>query len=501
MATTTYLRTSIILENHTIDLQLPAESPVEDVVFELVRDLHRTLVERGIEDDANWLYDPDAVWSLELFGRRQLDGEKSLAEQDVLDGSRLWLNKNAKNETYPALIDDIAESVANYQEQFPEWSYEIDATRYASAFLGVLPAIALIGMAYLTGWGLHGDVPYRWEFVAVSGFITVLASVLGVILSRGDNFPILRVSLVSVGYLGVACTSFMCIPRGPSLWHFPMVTGCLLVYAAVILPLTRKPIVLHAAVITAAFTVLIVSSVNFFYHSSPSVVAIECATLAYLFILFSSRPAMMSGRVETPYVPAAGEAFTKGETSITDISHASSSGEVIESVINQKKQNYAAHEYLLGILIGGLAVIIASIGIAGVFLRDREISVFFLDLNEKWVLVLYVVCISFAMVLRARNYIDRDVHTILLVSAVLMIFAYLAALSVTNSQANIKEITVVATLFGVVTLVGSLWALGQKEIRSPITRRWLEILENFVYAFPVLWLGWMMNVYMMVRNR
>lgn len=77
---------------------------MEDVVFELVRDLHRTLVERGIEDDANWLYDPDAVWSLELFGRRQLDGEKSLAEQDVLDGSRLWLNKNAKNETYRHLL-------------------------------------------------------------------------------------------------------------------------------------------------------------------------------------------------------------------------------------------------------------------------------------------------------------------------------------------------------------------------------------------------------------
>ena len=499
MATTTYLRTSIILEQHTIDLQLPAESPVEDVTFELIRDLHRILTERGIS--TKWLEDEDAVWSLERFGRRQLDGEQSLAEQGVMDGSRLWLTKNAKNETYPALIDDIAESVAKYQEKFPAWSYEMDATRYGSILLGALPITTLIGMMYLVGWGLHEHVTYRWAYIAFGAFVASLASVVAVLLSKTESFPILRVAMVATGYVGVASTAFVAIPRGPGLWHFPMVAGCLLVYSVVILPLTRKPIVIHSAVITAASTILVVSSVNFLYMSPPSVIAIQAATLAYIFILLSSKPAMMAGRVETPYVPAAGEALTKGEASITEINRASSSGEVIESVINQQKQNYAAHDYLLGILFGGLSVVVGGIGMAAVFLRDRNLTVFVVDINEKWLLALYAISMAVAMMNRARNYIDRDVHSLMMSSAIAVIWVYVGALAFTNSEANIRQITVTVALFALTVLVGSLWSLGQKEIRSPITRRWLELAENMVYALPILWLGWLMNVYMMVRNR
>src|SRR5699024_1177312 len=105
-------------------------SAVEDVTYELIRHLNYEMSSKGLNTD--WLTDANAVWTLERFGRRQLDDDQTLSEQGVMDGERLWLTKNAKNEKYPALIDDIAESVAKFQSALPEWKYSVTAPKFAA---------------------------------------------------------------------------------------------------------------------------------------------------------------------------------------------------------------------------------------------------------------------------------------------------------------------------------------------------------------------------------
>jgi hypothetical protein len=68
---TRYVRTSIVMRDCTVDVQLPADTPVEDVVFELIRYLNSELVRQG--RDASWLRDIDAKWSLRAL-RSRADG-------------------------------------------------------------------------------------------------------------------------------------------------------------------------------------------------------------------------------------------------------------------------------------------------------------------------------------------------------------------------------------------------------------------------------------------
>lgn len=495
---TRYLRTTIVLSENAIDVQLPADSSVEDVIFELVRYLNEALNKQGYDTD--WLLDADAVWTLELFGRRQLDNEQTLAEQGVMDGTRLWLSKNAKNETYPALIDDIAESVAEGQEQFPKWTYAVDAVKFSAFLLGGLGIFGALLATYLACWGLPTDNSARYPLVGVMAGLMVLTSALSVPLVRGGSL-LLGTAMLSIGYVSAGSLAFIAIPREPGLWHLSTAGSVLLVYAVIMMGLTPGPTKLHAGIISGAGVVTIISLINYFYTVSPAVIAIEIATLAYFIVLMSSKISMAAGKVETPYVPAAGEALTNDEATIGDVNRSATSAEVIESVVNQKEQSYAAHQYLLGLLIGNLTTITAAMWFAGTHMEDRPISVFFATLNERWLVCMFALSVAAALLNRARNHIDRDVHFILLTSAVVIPAVYLGGLVFSGVRDNMPQIIATVAVVTAASIIGGLWTLGQRAIKSPTVRRYFELLEYAVYAMPILWLGWLLDVYMIVRNR
>jgi type VII secretion integral membrane protein EccD len=484
--TSTYLRTSVVLPENTIDVQLPADSPVEDVIYELIRFLKVELAKQNRNVD--WLLDEGAVWTLERFGRRQLDGEQSLSEQGVLDGERLFLSKNARNETYPALIDDIAESVEKHQKDFPAWT-ELDASRVAALALGLVGSLLFLGSALFVGWGLEPGSVLRWPVIGVVIAVALLASGLSVPLFRSGS-SLLGTSLLSMGYTGVAAASFMAIPRRPSLWHITVSGTCVLVFAAVMITLAPAAKRLHAAVLTAASVVTVVSLINFFYPVSPAVIGVQAATLAYLLILMSSRIAMAAAKVETPYVPAAGESLNTDGGMIGEVTRKSTSREVIESVVNQREQTHAAHYYLMGMMLGAMAVFIGSAVFSGLYADDR-----------RWLLLAFYASVAISLLNRARNYVNRDAHIILLISAGGTMVAYLMALTVSDTYGNMLQIATGTGLLCFTTLIGGLWALGQKSIKAPTTRRWFELFEVAMYSAPILWLGVLMDVYSKARNR
>lgn len=490
MATTsTYLRTSVVLPENTIDVQLPADSPVEDVVYELIRFLKVELTRQKRDTSVDWLREDGVVWALERFGRRQLDGDQSLAEQGVLDGERLFLVKNPLNETYPALIDDIAESVSEHQKSFPEWSTEVDATRFGALALGVVGSLLAIGAAATVSWNLDPGNLLRWPVVGIILAVALLCSGLAVPLFRTDK-KLLATSLLCVGYTGVAVGAFAAVPRHPSLWNLTVSGAAVMVFAAVMIPLAPIPKRIHSAALSVALTVTVVSVINLFYRVPPAVVGAEAATLAYLIILLSSRIAMAAAKVETPYVPAAGEPLTKDQTSLGEVTRSSSSRDVIESVVNQSEQTKSAHQYLMGILIGTLVIFVGSAAFSGFYSDDK-----------RWLILAFYVSLAISLMNRGRNYVSRDAHLILLASAIATMFAYLVAMIIGDTPGNLTQIAVGAGLLLLATLIGSLWALGQRSIKSPTTRRWFELLEIAMYSAPILWLGVLMEVYEKMRNR
>lgn len=258
---------------------------------------------------------------------------------------------------------------------------------------------------------------------------------------------------------------------------------------------------MHAMMFSISGTITLISMINYLYAVSPAVIAIETATIAYLLILMASKIAMAAGRIETPYVPAAGEALTNGEASLGDVNRSATSAEVIESVVNQKKQSYAAHQYLMGLLYGSLTTISLSVLFAGVFATDRPITVFFATLNERWLLCMYAVAVSAALLNRGRNHVDRDVHYTLLSSSLIIPASYLIGLCISDVRDNLPQIIATVSIVLLAVLIGGLWALGQRMIKSPTVRRYFELVEYAIYATPILWLGWLLDVYMKVRNR
>ncbi|TXH10732.1 MAG: type VII secretion integral membrane protein EccD [Spirochaetes bacterium] len=488
VVSTTFLRASIVLESLTVDVQLPADYPVESIVYEVLRYLNVSLIEQGYATD--WLTDADAEWTLERLGRRQLESERSLAEQGVEDGERLWLVKNARNEKYPALVDDLAEGVVQGQEEFPEWSYGVDAVKFASVALGALGAVVSLAAVYLIGWSPSLASAWRWEAVAVIGGLAALYTVLSVIVLNGKS-SVLGASLLSAGYVSTAVAAFLALPRPPGMWHMAVVGSAVLVYAAAMTSLARGPVRIHSGAITAGVIVTSIALFNYVYLSPPSVVAAQLVTLGYIFTLpFIVKVSMVAGRIETPYVPAAGEALTKDEVSLADLNRGAASAEVIESAASQKEKNYAAHQYFVGIILGALPMVVFGSAMVGFFPSDRP-----------WVAFALVMCVAASTMFNGRYQIDRDAHTTLLVGACLTVAAYVAALSVSGAYRNLPQIAAAAGIAVVVIVVGSLWTLSQKSINTPTVRRIFELLEYPFYATPVLTLIWLMDVWMKIRNR
>lgn len=495
---TRFLRTTIVMADCAVDVQLPADVAVEDVIYETVRFLNDTLNQQGY--DTEWLRAADAVWTLEKSGRRQLDSEKTLAEQGINDGDRLWLSRDAKNETYPALIDDIAESVAQGQEQFPKWEYSVDGTKFAAFMLGAVGVVGSLLATFLVCWGLPTDSIARYPVIAAVAAVAVLVTALAVPLIRGGSV-LLGGNLLAIGYAAVTAVGLMVIPRTPGLWHIATTGVAVTIYALVMMFLAKEPTRMHAMMFSISGTITLISVINYLYAVSPAVIAIETATIAYLLILMASKIAMAAGRIETPYVPAAGEALTNGEASLGDVNRSATSAEVIESVVNQKKQSYAAHQYLMGLLYGSLTTISLSVLFAGVFATDRPITVFFATLNERWLLCMYAVAVSAALLNRGRNHVDRDVHYTLLSSSLIIPASYLVGLCISDVRDNLPQIIATVSIVLLAVLIGGLWALGQRMIKSPTVRRYFELVEYAIYATPILWLGWLLDVYMKVRNR
>lgn len=485
---TTFLRASIVLDDKNIDVQIPADYPVEASIYEAIRFIKDTLVEQSYVTD--WLSDPDAEWTLEKFGRRQLDGNLSLAEQGVSDGDRLWLVKNARNETYPALIDDLAEAVVQGQEAFPEWSYEVDGVKFASITLGALTSLACLTAAFVIGWSPTLAGHYRWEVVAGTGVFAVLFSVLAALLLNGEP-SLLGNSLLTTGYVATGVTAFLAVPRPPGLWHFAVVGSVTLVYAAIMMALARGPIRIHAGVVTVALIITFTSMFNLYYQFSPSVIAAQMVTAGVLLTLpVVGKVSMIAGRVETPYVFAAGEPLTDDEASLADLNRGAASAKVIESAISQKEKNYAAHQYFMGIITGAMVVVVVGTAFMAFFPSGKPWGAFALTVGA-----------ASSIMFNGRYHIDRDVHGAMLAGSGATMASYILALSVGGAYHNITQIIAAGILSASVVSVGCLWTLGRKTINTPTVRRMFELIQYPFYSLPVLSLVWLMDLLMKVRNR
>lgn len=510
----TFLRTSIVLNDSSHDIQIHAHEPVSTTVYEVLRCLKEDFIEKG--RDTAWLEDPDVSWTLERYGRRQLDMDKTLAEQGLYDGTRLYLVKNASNETYPLLDDDLTEAVARGSERVPEWRYDLNGITLANhslAALGIgLSTAAVLGL----GWAARLPDIAHYGAAAALLLAAIVATALAVPLSKTKDLSLPN-SLAVAGYAMVAAAAFTAIPRPPGLWHIPVVASAVIIYGIIFKVLAPNLIEVHAAALSAFVPVLVIGVItlclemfapSYVYGMSPT--AGQVMFLALLILVYAPTLSMSLGKIPTPEVKTAGQGVHGDDSdnlhrvsrgagddpnrpALHDVNVASSGREATERIINRDQQVADAHRYLVGLLIGSCSAIAVSAAFLGYGVSALG--------KHYWLVFAFAMVTAVCMFNHGRTYRPADARRTIYVASGATVVSYLGGLVVSDPSGNVYQIVAGAALVTVYVLVGCLWSLAQKTIKSPLTQRKLELLDAGFFLLPLPLLAFIMDAWTLIRNR
>ncbi|ROO63205.1 type VII secretion integral membrane protein EccD [Micromonospora sp. Llam0] len=145
------VRLRFVLGNRTADLALPGETPLVDLLPEVLLQLDPDAADRGAEHDG---------WVLQRLGRAPLDEERTAVELQLLDGETLHFRPRAE-QLPPIDFDDLVDGVADQSRTSP-YRWSVPRTR---AMLLTMGALALAGGLLVLG--LDGPVGARAAVAAL----------------------------------------------------------------------------------------------------------------------------------------------------------------------------------------------------------------------------------------------------------------------------------------------------------------------------------------------
>jgi type VII secretion integral membrane protein EccD len=177
-------RITVVGPHRRIDLALPAQSPIAELVPQLVR-------MAGIEA---YPAGP-AGWVLNRLGSPPLEGAATVAAAGICDGEVLYLNP-AATAPAPMLFDDVVDAIARAVEERPGvWRPEV-SRRVGAAVSGLVFAgiAVLIGVA---GSGLPAAAKGAGPVLA--GALAVLLLVTGGAVARSYGDSMVAAALVAGG--------------------------------------------------------------------------------------------------------------------------------------------------------------------------------------------------------------------------------------------------------------------------------------------------------------
>lgn len=488
-------RVQVTIPGHVVDVPLPSHLPIADTIAELIPYLIKHLDAKN--KDTSWLRDPDAYWHLTTFGDQPLDEEKSLAEEKVLDGDRLFLTKTDPGEKYAPLIDDVAESITYYlKRHFPSW----DSPFAKRISLGMVPAVvALICGATVMwadtqqpGWALRAATTAA---MAALGLICAAVAVVLVRTARDDRYKTVPVPLMMTTYLLSASAALVITPRPLGIYQLVAAGSVLLVLSVCLSVVTREHLRMHNAVTAGSLLVLIIGLLNTIYRSPTAVIGTQQIALAFALILISPRLALAVARISLPYVPATGEPFMRGDGAgnldAGSLPRNEKSGNN-SSIFNQEQQILTARACRIGLMIGALTVAVATSWIVG-----RSLD------NHEWVIWTFMLVIATCLISRGKSTDDAFEQAIVLIAGASVLGLFGAGLL---TDPNLTEDNAIrgAMALGILSIgmfVATIFAIQERRIVSPIVTKAIEVFERMLFWTPLPFVIVAMDLYSKARAR
>lgn len=479
--TTVFSRVTVVAPKTRIDLALPADVSVADLLPMLL-DMAREATPDGGSRHGGWC--------LAKLGDEPLDPSLTLASLGIVDGDLLQLRRRS-DDPPPPLYDDVVDALAEAEPgSYRPWTKETAAQiGHVAGALGLIASAAALGLGGL-GYGLIGNHPTElllFHIVAavVGVVVAVFATGIGSVVVRSYGATTTG-TVIAAGGLPMAFVGGLCaVAAVPGSDLPPAVllgSAFVLIFSAISIMVVRVGIVVFIAAATVSAFSTLASLLATLIGSSAAptttggIAAIAAAVgLAGISVL--PRITIQLANLPLPQVPTSAEDLRE-DTHFPDY-----------HLIEQRTG--VAHQYMTGLIIGcgvtaALGAIIAALA------------------PTVWGPLLAIV-VSAVLLLRARSYANSAQAVALLISGLLTAAGIAVGLMVLASQGRlggpVAEMTYVfppLLLLGVAAIIFGVVFPNRRF--SPVQRRMVDILEAVLIALVLpLALG-VLDLYMTIRD-
>jgi type VII secretion integral membrane protein EccD len=438
--TTVFSRVTVVAPRTRIDVALPADVAVADLLPMLLEMSKEATPDGGARHGG---------WCLAKLGEGVLDPSRTLASLSVVDGEMLQLRRRSETPP-PPLYDDVVDAIAESSpDSYRPWTKQTaNRIGYVGGVLALLVAALTVLMAGpLFGGGQIG--------AAVAGGATaVVAVALGAIIARAYQAQTTGVLIAAAGGLPMAFVSGLYIVPG-EIGRANLLLACalvLIVASASIMLIGAGITTFVAAGSAAALGVVAFTVATLVAHPAPGIAAgAVSVALAGLSIL--PRLTIQLARLPLPNVPGSAEDL-KEDSGFPDY----------RSI---ERRAGLAHEYLTGLIIGcGVTTAVGAIVTAGA--------------RNVWGISLAIVA-TLVLLLRARTYANGSQAIALLatgmVSAAGIVLGWLF-----GSTPEERLLWVFGSLLLVAAAALVLGVIFPEQRFSPPLRRTVEIIEAICIA-------------------
>jgi type VII secretion integral membrane protein EccD len=456
--TTVFSRVTVVAPRTRIDVALPADVAVADLLPMLLEMAKESTPDGGARHGG---------WCLAKLGEGTLDPSRTLASLSVVDGEMLQLRRRSETPP-PPLFDDVVDAIAEASpDSYRPWTKQTaNRIGYVAGALAMIAAAVAVLLAGPLG---GGD---RIGAAIAAGATAVIAVALGAVIARAYQSETAGVLIAAAGGLPMAFVSGLYIVPGET-GRASMLLACalvLIVAAASIMLIGAGVTTFVAAGSAATLGVVAFTVATLVAHPAPGIAAGTVAVaLAALSVL--PRLTIQLARLPLPNVPGSAEDL-KEDTGFPDY----------RSI---EKRAGLAHEYLTGMIIGcGVVTAIGAIITAGA--------------RDVWAISLAVVA-TVVLLLRARTYANGSQAIALLATGILSAAGIMIGWMIGASPQD-RLLWVFGSLILIAAAALVLGVIFPEQRFSPPLRRTVEIIEAICIAVVLPLALAVMDLYSTLRH-
>lgn len=430
-------------------------------------------------------------WALCWVDGTALKPGLTLAEQQVRDGTRLWLRFATDTESRINVVEHVTTAVAaqlsaRWPAVTPVWAGRVGAVMVAA---GTLSATALLAR---WRYGHLGWVPS--VFGGLLALVLIVAAV--VVLARQRSAPgrVVGDTMLLAGCAPAAVAAGAAVPGPVGAPHAAMGLAVLVLAAVLVVRFTGRHIAMGTAVIVTGAAGVVVGLARMIAVTSAPILLSILLLAALLGLHASPSAARRVAGIRLPVFPSASGRWIFEARPDLPANVAVASGEVDtfagpESVREVAVATDRSHAYLTGLLVATTGLLV----VACVGLADPHAP-------RRWLPLLVAGLVAVAVLLRGRSFADRAQATVLAGAAVTLVVGVAGRYVV--GLWTLPALLVGVSVIVAVPLAGLVAAqVVPNHFYTPPFRKVVEWIEYVCLAgvFPLVF--WLMGVLAAIRYR